>query len=154
MVRNSNTMNQYVLIALMLNSFLLYSLYSNRDKPRIKNIYRTQRTQHIQMPRRPVTISTQRTQSYETIGMLYNDANVILPLLGRQTHQRSHMWNYYTFTNDTIPIKIQISKDGYNCESSIGCKEFYDGDSIFVPELNSTFSVKIYDKAPIYRNDF
>ena len=51
--------------------------------------------------RKPLTYATQRVQPFRQIGFLYSqDAKQeMMPLLGRQVHNGSTNWNYYTLTN-------------------------------------------------------
>ena len=103
----------------------------------------------MQIPRLPVTVATQRVSPYQQIGFLYSDdvKHEMLPLLGRRVHNGSTNWNYYTVTNNDLPIKIPIHVSGRNCYSQYGCKELYDGDQISVKELSAQFTVRIYEHA-------
>ena len=69
----------------------------------------------------------------------------ILPLMGRKTYNRSNKWVYYTATDKYNQIKLPISHKGRNCSGEYGCDELMDGDTITIPELNGTFTVKIYE---------
>tara|TARA_B100001996_G_C18575251_1_gene560081 strand:- start:309 stop:701 length:393 start_codon:yes stop_codon:yes gene_type:complete len=95
---------------------------------------------------RPVyNINTQRVEPFKQIGILYNDNGDLLPLLGRRTYASSTRWNYYTITNEAISIKIPIILKDRECMLTQGCDELYDNDRVTIPELNSTFMVKIYN---------
>ena len=98
----------------------------------------------------PINITTQGVGHYTQLGILHNGSETILPLMGRQTHIRSHMWNYYTLTNDALPVRIPLSTNGRSCDTSNGCNELYSGDSVLVPELGGKFTVKLYDRTPRY----
>ena len=90
--------------------------------------------------------NTQRVAPFTQIGILYkNDSNTILPLYGRRTHVRSNTWNYYTSTNDDNRIKLELNIKDRDCLDKVGCKELYTGDSLFIPEYSSVFTVKIYN---------
>jgi hypothetical protein len=89
--------------------------------------------------------NTQRVMPYRQIGVLYkDDGNVIIPLYGRRTHVRSNTWNYYTVTDTNTPIQIGLSINDRECMNNIGCKELYSEDSLYIPEYNSVFNVKLH----------
>ena len=71
----------------------------------------------------------------------------ILPLMGRKTYNRSNKWVYYTATDKYNQIKLPISHKGRNCAGEYGCDELMNGDTINIPELNGTFTVKIYENS-------
>jgi hypothetical protein len=73
----------------------------------------------------------------------------ILPLMGRKTYNRSNKWVYYTATDKYNQIKLPLSHNGKNCSGEYGCDEFMDGDTINIPELNGTFTVKIYENGSL-----
>ena len=100
-------------------------------------------------PRNKINIHTRNMEHYRQIGILSSNKGIILPLLGRKTHTSSHKWNYYTLTNDAMPIKIPIVRNNKQCMDSNGCDEIYDNDSIRINELNDVFQVTIYDLDPI-----
>jgi len=89
--------------------------------------------------------NTQRVPPFRQVGVLYkNESSLILPLYGRQTHVRSNTWNYYTTTEGDNPLQIEISIKERECLRKNGCKELYTDDSIFIPEYNGLFNVKMY----------
>ena len=89
--------------------------------------------------------NTQRVEPFTRIGVLYkNDSNVILSLYGRRTHVRSNTWNYYTITNDESKIKIELKIKDRQCLRKTGCKELYNGDTVYIPEYNGVFTVNMY----------
>lgn len=69
----------------------------------------------------------------------------ILPLYGRRVHVNNTNWNYYVKANKVLPIRVPIHNKGRSCEDRNGCPELYDGDTIFIKELNDNFTVKMYD---------
>lgn len=84
--------------------------------------------------------------SFHRMGILFddgsepNDPNKILTLYGRQLYGGSSQYEYYTLTNmGNEQTKIDIDYK----------KEFYDGDTIYIPELGKSYSVKI-DKKKLY----
>lgn len=97
-----------------------------------------------------VNVPTRGLTHYNQMGILHNGGDSILPLMGRPVHPGSHMWNYYTLTNEAVPIRIPLVNSGRECESSNGCKELYNDDHIFIPELDSRYTVKLYNRAPRY----
>jgi len=74
----------------------------------------------------------------------------ILPLLGRKTYNRSSKWVYYTATDKYNQVRIPISHNGRNCGGEYGCDEIMDGDTITIPELNGTFTAKIYENTALH----
>ena len=100
----------------------------------------------IIVKKRPLfNYNTQRVEPFTRIGVLYkNDSNVILSLYGRRTHVRSNTWNYYTITNDESKIKIELNIKDRQCLRKTGCKELYNGDTVYIPEYNGVFTVNMY----------
>lgn len=91
-----------------------------------------------------INFPTRGKTQYKQLGILMNiDSNQILPLFGRQTYDRSHMWNYYTTTDGYRAFKLPLSIDGRDCTESHGCSEIYDDDIIDIDELGS-FKVTLY----------
>ena len=92
-----------------------------------------------------LNLNTQEVYPFRQLGVLYKkDDNLILPLYGRQTHIRSHTWNYYTTTNDEMNLKLEIHLNNRSCLDKVGCKEIYTDDTIYIPEYNSLFTVRLY----------
>ena len=91
-----------------------------------------------------INFPTRGKTQYKQLGILMNiDSNQVLPLFGRQTYERSHMWNYYTTTDGYRAFKLPLSIDGRDCTESHGCSEIYDDDIIDIDELGS-FKVTLY----------
>lgn len=70
-----------------------------------------------------------------------NHDNQILRLFGRQEYPSSDRYEYYTLIhsgNDSI--KIPLSN-----KSKTRMKELYDGDKIFIKELDSHYKVQLHD---------
>ena len=66
-----------------------------------------------------------------------NESNFIIRLLGRQQYPGSNKYEYYTMINNGFDqIKIPI----YNRKN-----ELYDGDEIFIRELESKYIVSLYN---------
>mgnify|MGYP001387039143 CR=1 FL=1 len=96
----------------------------------------------------PINVPTQGVDTnYRQVGILtrINGQETILPLMGRKTYNRSNKWVYYTATDKYNQIKLPLSHNGKNCTGEYGCDEFMDGTIINIPELNGSFTVKIYE---------
>ena len=124
----------------------------------------------LQEPRKvhsgvPINISTRgETPQVQQLGMLtktsHSDSTSgipgtdveshILPLYGRKTYNRSNKWVYYTATDKFNQVRIPISNNGRNCDSEYGCDELMDGSTITIPELNGSFTVKLYENKKFY----
>ena len=124
----------------------------------------------LQEPRKvhegvPINISTRgETPEVQQLGMLtktsHSDSTSgvpgtdveshILPLYGRKTYNRSSKWVYYTATDKFNQVRIPISNNGRNCDSEYGCDELMDGSTITIPELNGSFTVKLYENKKFY----
>lgn len=125
----------YIVIFLL----TLYILYMKLEETEIKN-------PKLNKPlKKSFNLNTQDVYPFRQLGVLYKkDDNLILPLYGRQTHIRSHTWNYYTLTNDEMNLKLEIHLNNRSCLDKVGCKEIYTNDTIYIPEYNSLFTVKLY----------
>jgi hypothetical protein len=154
LLKNSNFVFLIVFSVIVVLFYPFYSVllkeFKNtlREKPKSKD--RNNINNPLVVKRMPINIATQGELTYKQLGILHDNNNTILPLMGRQTHHRSHMWNYYTLTNQNIPIRIPLVKGKRNCEDQVGCKELYNGDTIYIPEFSTTFTVKLYDRSPRY----
>lgn len=74
---------------------------------------------------------------YQMIGFVYKD-NERYPLYGRYKYPgRSDRWEYYIIDETRNRLKIPIKSRNDN--------ELYDNDIITIPELNSDYTVKIYE---------
>ncbi len=73
---------------------------------------------------------------YQNVGYIYN-SNQRYPLYGRYKDQRSDKWEYYIIDDSKNKIKIPIITKNYY--------ELLDNDTLNIPELNDTFSVKLYE---------
>lgn len=92
------------------------------------------------------------TDTFQVLGILLKDPdnkfdpNRILRLYGRQTYPRSNQYDYYTMVqsgNDNIKIALDNIK-----------KELYEGDNVFIKELNSKYKVQINKTEPIRYNPY
>lgn len=80
--------------------------------------------------------------SYSQIGVLVNNRkkdqdNKILRLFGRQTYPGSNTYEYYIMVNSGLDsIKLPLNTKRRN--------ELYDGDEVFVKELDKKYTVNLY----------
>ena len=83
-------------------------------------------------------ISTRTTSdSYSIVGYVYKDSDRF-PLYARHKYPgRNDRWEYYVIDESRNRLKIPFTTTNYI--------ELHDGDSIDIPSLGDSFSVKIYD---------
>lgn len=79
--------------------------------------------------------------SYSQLGVLVNKKkdqdNKILRLFGRQTYPGSNTYEYYIMVNSGLDnIKLPLNTRRRN--------ELYDGDEVFVSELDKKYTVNLY----------
>lgn len=100
-------------------------------------------------------ISTQNIyDSYHRVGLLIeenksenstNDDNSILELMGRLLYH--NFYQYFTsITMGNKVIKIDIKRENG--------QEFFNGDKVFIPELNRHYTVKVDKRDMIYYNPY
>ena len=128
---------------------IVWSAHMLRSSRTARNVIKHQRKVPPVRIRSPINIRTRGISHYVQIGLLHGGDD-ILPLFGRRTYNGSHMWNYYTVSNDHNPIHIPIEVSSRDCQDAYGCKELYDGDSIHVIGHTGAFNVKLYDRSPRY----
>lgn len=154
-----NTTERNLMIAIIISIIIIFliiikilldiirnskSIKSNR--PISVNINKNKEEEEPPLKGLPINIPTRGETNYVQIGILSNsDNDKVLPLYGKQTYQRSQNWNYYTTTDSYNLVKIPLSYEGKDCMKENGCRELYDGDSIFIAEYGETFTVKIYE---------
>jgi hypothetical protein len=97
--------------------------------------------------------NTQHVDSYRQVGVLHAQGSV-LPLLGRRVHSGSTNWNYYTLTNDAMSLRIPLTYNNKMCTDTTGCNELYDNDTVSIPELGATFTVRMYQESPHTYNPY
>jgi hypothetical protein len=98
----------------------------------------------------PINVATRGVDEYRQVGIISSNNGKVLPLYGRRTYAGSNRWNYFTQANDHLALKIPLTRNGRECDSSTGCDELYDNDHLNVREYNNDFSVKLYDTTPRY----
>ena len=102
-------------------------------------------------PATPPTTSPFISISNTLKSMLYfKQKERILPLYGRRIHRGSDNWNYYVKAERVYGIRVPIYNQGRSCEDKNGCPELYDGDTIYLKELDQSFTAKIYDNGYRY----
>tara|TARA_B100001996_G_scaffold381401_1_gene370760 strand:- start:869 stop:1285 length:417 start_codon:yes stop_codon:yes gene_type:complete len=138
------------MIVIIISLFINYKLFLQIQNEKVYvPTTPVEHTKYVNKTQR-ININTRPVDSYTQIGLLYNDLTR-LPLYGRQTYRGSHMWNYYTKSNEIVVLKIPIIINERNCENKYGCKEIYDDDEIYISEYNQTFKVRLYEKVfPIH----
>lgn len=133
-----------IIIKILLDSIKRTNI--NTNKPISVNVNQTKDEEEPPLKAMPINVPTRGETHYIQMGILSNsDNDKILPLYGKQTYQRSQMWNYYTTTDTYNLIKIPLNYDGKNCMKEQGCRELNDGDTIFISEYGETFTIKIYE---------
>jgi len=66
-----------------------------------------------------------------------NQENKVLRLFGRQIYPGSYTYEYYSMVNSGLDkIKVPIATKGR--------KELYDGDTVFIKELDEKYDVRLY----------
>ena len=136
------------LIFLIIIKILLDSMKRNNinNKPISVNVNQTKDEEEPPLKAMPINVPTRGETHYIQMGILSNtDNDKILPLYGKQTYQRSQMWNYYTTTDTYNLIKIPLNHEGKDCMKEQGCRELNNGDTIFISEYGETFTIKIYE---------
>ena len=128
----------------------------NRDKaPPVQIINK----QPENIPVYPNKLPQYNNQEYQQVGILTaNETDkepIVLPLFARKLRNNKDRWQYYTATDKNNMMRLPIRHDNAKCEDDIGCREIYDGDSIFVEIYQGrTFTATIYKvDAPRYFAD-
>ena len=148
-MKNRTVITQSLVLALGVLIGLLITLAINRQQPRIK-LPATKSTV-AQTPRSRVNVPTRRISQYKQVGLLYSSASDIQPLYGRPTYRGSNRWNYFLITDSgNIVVNIPLSIEERDCSERNGCRELYDDDKVFVPELNKMFEVRLYKNTVRY----
>ncbi len=107
----------------------------------------------------PINVSTNSVETaYSQVGILTksergngngDSGQLILPLMGRNLHNRRDKWQYYTMSNGTgtINTKLPISVNGRSCTGEYGCDSISSGDVVYVDGYNDTFRATVYENA-------
>tara|TARA_B100001094_G_scaffold263748_2_gene265476 strand:- start:9782 stop:10258 length:477 start_codon:yes stop_codon:yes gene_type:complete len=123
------------------------------ENENLKPIYVTSQpiVEKVQVQAPTFNIPTQYIESFRQLGILHTNGS-ILPLLGRKIHRGSTNWNYYTLTNDALPLKIPLVHKNRQCMDNFGCQELYDNDQVTIPEMNATYTIRLYNNDPYFYN--
>jgi len=102
--------------------------------------------------------SYDNNREYQQVGILTsNDASepIILPLFSKVANNHRDRWNYYTTTDKNTMLRLPISHENMKCDDDIGCKEIYDGNTLYIEMYKGkTFTATIYKKqTPSYFAD-
>lgn len=102
--------------------------------------------------------SYDNNREYQQIGILTsNDASepIILPLFSKRANNHRDRWNYYTTTDKNTMLRLPISHENMKCDDDLGCKEIYDGNTLYIEMYKGkTFTATIYKKqTPSYFAD-
>jgi hypothetical protein len=82
-------------------------------------------------------LNSEAVRDYQMIGFLYND-DERYPLFGRQMYRgKSDKWEYYAIDETRNRLKLPFK--------SKNDTELYDGDTVIIPGVINSFTVKIYD---------
>jgi hypothetical protein len=97
-------------------------------------------------------------REYQQVGILTsNDASepIILPLFSKIANNHRDRWNYYTTTDKNTMLRLPISHENMKCDDDLGCKEIYDGNTLYIEMYKGkTFTATIYKKqTPSYFAD-
>lgn len=102
--------------------------------------------------------SYDNNREYQQVGILTsNDASepIILPLFSKIANNHRDRWNYYTTTDKNTMLRLPISHENMKCDDDLGCKEIYDGNTLYIEMYKGkTFTATIYKKqSPSYFAD-
>ncbi len=102
--------------------------------------------------------SYDNNREYQQVGILTsNDASepIILPLFSKVANNHRDRWNYYTTTDKNTMLRLPISHENMKCDDDLGCKEIYDGNTLYIEMYKGkTFTATIYKKqTPSYFAD-
>jgi hypothetical protein len=94
----------------------------------------------------PINIPTRGVSEYTQVGILSNieDSNILLPLFGRKTFNRSSKNNYHTSSNGYHKLDLALSYKNVDCTNEYGCNELFTDDIVLVTGYSSNFKVTIY----------
>lgn len=95
----------------------------------------------------PVNIETRGLNTqYSQMGILTNNSDKILPLMGRRHMSGRDKYQYYTISNTgNLNTKLPISVNGRSCTSEYGCDQIMQGDKVYVEGYKETFDATIYE---------
>lgn len=127
------------------------------NEPMTPFIYENER--NLQLPPvKPLYLPTRGTPvPYSQLGLLIGEEKgkkgeqIMLPLIGRQTHPGSSRYHYYTTTNGYHPMKLPVEHKRRTCNDGTGCDEIFSGNMVKVKGYDIDFTADIYPSAdPLY----
>ena len=95
----------------------------------------------------PVPVYTRKMTEFRNIGYLSNSKKTIIPLYGKQVYIGSSNWHYY-ITQDYVKVPLFIEKR--DCMDTIGCKELYHNDVVYLDSYQDHFKVYLYNSHTYY----
>lgn len=109
-------------------------------------------------PAKPLYLPTRGLpMPYQQVGVLLGEergkkgGQIILPLIGRQTHPGSPRYHYYTSTDGYHPMKLPVEHKRRTCNDGTGCDEIYTGNLVRVKGYDIDFTAEVYPSAdPLY----
>lgn len=109
-------------------------------------------------PVKPFYLPTRgEPRPYQQIGILIGEergakgGQMILPLIGRQTHPGSSRYHYYTSTDGYHPMKLPVEHKKRTCNDGTGCDEIFSGNLVRVKGYDIDFQADVYPSAdPVY----
>lgn len=151
-----------LLIIITLISILIYYLYNTKsnviiiektmkptvqtDKPII-----IQQQQQPEIPVYPRDLPKYNNEDYQQIGILTSNETdkdpIILPLFSKKLQNHKERFNYYTASDKNNMMRLPINFDNMKCDDTIGCKEIYDGDTLYIEIYKGRiFTATVYKK--------
>lgn len=109
-------------------------------------------------PVKPFYLPTRgEPRPYQQLGILIGEergakgSQMILPLIGRQTHPGSSRYHYYTSSNGFHPMKLPVEHKKRTCNDGTGCDEIFSGNLVRVKGYDIDFQADVYPSAdPVY----
>lgn len=131
----------------------------NQPEPETLSPFLYENTRELQRPPvKPFYLPTRgEPYPYQQIGILIGEERggkgeqIILPLIGRQTHPGSSRYHYYTSSNGYHPMKLPVEHKKRTCNDSTGCEEIFSGNLVRVRGYDIDFQADVYPSAdPVY----
>jgi hypothetical protein len=136
----------YIINMIMHQNYLLYN--NIVKKPQIIEIQNDKTDAPYKVNEEsqlPIIATKGIPTEFNQIGILTNSTkDKILPLFGRRVYSSSSKWNYYTTTGTYHNISLPLINNKRECDNEYGCDELSTNDTLYIDELNDTFTVKLY----------
>ena len=65
--------------------------------------------------------------------------------MGKPLFTNRDKWNFYTMNENNIKLPVTFKQK--SCTNEYGCDNIYNGDTVYVDGIDSTFKATIYDNA-------